>query len=276
MPHLRRLTPGTVSRSVLMQLGRMSAAALAAARVIAVLGTAATTARGLLADLDGDACAEAVAALMFEQLIEGEHALGYVHPLVRSAVYEDLVPLVRQRWHSRAARMLDAGNAAPEEVTVHLLASAASGDDWVVRKLRAAAADARGRGAADVAVMCLQRALAEPPAAAERAEVLFELGALETMQDPAAAASHLSDALAATASWPRRGEVALALAEALALGGQFAAAVDLLAGASAEAADEQSRERLQAALFQHRSHGSRHPRGHRAAAGAGAGEDSTW
>ena len=146
VPHLRRLTPGTVSRSVLLQLGRMSAAALAAARAIAVLGTAATTARaGLLADLDGDACAEAVAALMSEQLIEGEHSLGYVHPLVRSAVYEDLVPPVRQRWHSRAARMLDAGNAAPEDVTVHLLASAASGDDWVVRKLRAAAADARGR-----------------------------------------------------------------------------------------------------------------------------------
>ena len=69
------------------------------------------------------------------------------------------------------------------------------------------------------------------------------------MQDPAAAASHLSDALATTASWPRRGEIALALAEALALGGQFAAAVDLLTSASAEAADEQSRERLQAALF---------------------------
>ena len=45
VPHLRRLTPGTVSRSVLLQLGRMSAAALAAARAIAVLGTAATTAR---------------------------------------------------------------------------------------------------------------------------------------------------------------------------------------------------------------------------------------
>ena len=250
VPHLRRLTPGTVSRSVLLQLGRMSAAALAAARAVAVLGTAATTARaGLLADLDGDACAEAVAALMSEQLIEGEHALGYVHPLVRSAVYEDLVRPVRQRWHSRAARILDAGNAAPEEVTVHLLAAAASGDDWVVRKLRAAAADARGRGAADVAVMCLQRALAEPPTAAERAEVLFELGVLETMQDPAAAASHLSDALATTASWPRRGEIALALAEALALGGQFAAAVDLLTTTSAEAANEQSRERLQAALF---------------------------
>ena len=42
VPHLRRLTPGSVSRSVLLQLGRMPAAALAAARAVAVLGTAAT------------------------------------------------------------------------------------------------------------------------------------------------------------------------------------------------------------------------------------------
>jgi predicted ATPase len=37
VPHLRRLTPGTVSRSVLLQLGRMPAAALAAARAVAAL-----------------------------------------------------------------------------------------------------------------------------------------------------------------------------------------------------------------------------------------------
>jgi DNA-binding CsgD family transcriptional regulator len=250
VPHLRRLTPDSVSRRVLLQLGRMPAAALAAARAIAVLGTAATTSRAAqLADLGGDACAEAVAALMAERLIEGERALGFVHPLVRSAVYEDLASPVRQRWHARAARMLDAESAPPEEVTVHLLASGAAADDWVVRKLRAAAADARGRGAADVALLCLQRALAEPPATSERADVLFELGALETMQDPPAAAVHLTEALTNIAGWPRRGEVALALAEALALGGQFGTAVELLTRTSAEAADDRSREALQAALF---------------------------
>jgi DNA-binding CsgD family transcriptional regulator len=250
VPHLRRLTPGTVSRSVLLRLGRMSSASLAAARAIAVLGTAATMARAAqLSGLDGDACAEAVGALMAEQLVEGEHVLGFVHPLVRSAVYEDLARPVRQRWHARAARMLDGESAAPEEVTVHLLASAPAGDDWVVGKLRLAAVDARGRGAADVALLCLQRALAEPPAARERADVLFELGSLETMDDPVTAVTHMSEALTDTTGWPRRGEVALALAEALALGGQFGAGVDVLSRASAEAVDERSREGLQAALF---------------------------
>ena len=58
VPHLRRLTPGMVSRSVLLQLGRMPAASLAAARAVAVLGTAASTARAArLAGLDGETCA---------------------------------------------------------------------------------------------------------------------------------------------------------------------------------------------------------------------------
>ncbi len=250
VPHLRRLTPATVSRSVLLQVGRMPAAALAAARAIAVLGTAATTGRaGQLAGLDADAGAEAVGALMAERLIEGEQALRFVHPLVRSAVYQDLASPVRQRWHQRAARMLDAEGAAPEEVTVHLLAAGPAADAWVVAKLRSAAADARGRGAADVAALYLRRALAEPPAASLRADVLFELGRLETMQEPAEAAGHLSEALTGTPDWPRRGEVTLALSEALALGGRFADAVDMLARTAAEAGEESHREPLEAALL---------------------------
>jgi len=47
VPHLRRLTPDSVSRSVLLRLGRMPAAALAAARAVAVLGTAAFMAASL-------------------------------------------------------------------------------------------------------------------------------------------------------------------------------------------------------------------------------------
>ena len=250
VPRLRRLTPDTVSRRVLLQLSRMPAAALAAARAIAVLGTAATTARAArLAGLDSDTCAEAAGALMAERLIEGEHALRYVHPLVRSAVYQDLAMPVRQRWHQRAARILDAEGAPLEEVTVHLLAAAPAGDPWAVGKLRQAAADARRRGAPDVAAACLQRALAEPPPAAVRAEVLLGLGQLEAMQDPAAAVAHLSEALAGTPGWPRHGEAALALAEALALRGRFGDAVGLLARTAAEAPAGRSREPLEAALL---------------------------
>src|SRR5271165_669343 len=250
--HLRRLTPGSVSRSVLLQLGRMPAAALAAARAVAVLGTAATAERaGRLAGLDGDASAEAIGALMAERLIEGERALRFVHPLVRSAVYQDLAPPVRQRWHKRAARILDAEDAAAAEVTVHLLAAAATGDAWVVDRLRQAAADARSRGAPDVAIQCLERALAEPPAASVRGDVLFELGSAQTFHAPAVAAEHLAEALARSAGWPRRGEIALALSQAIGLCGRFAEAAELLQGTIKAAGDDPSpiAVSLQAALL---------------------------
>ena len=252
VPHLRRLTPGSVSRSVLLQLGRMPAAALAAARAVAVLGTAATAERaGRLAGLDDDAAAEAIGALMAERFIEGERALRFVHPLVRSAVYQDLAPPVRQRWHKRAARMLDAEDAAAADVTVHLLAAAATGDAWVVDRLRQAAADARGRGAPDVAIQCLERALAEPPAAGARGDVLFELGSAQTFHAPTSAAEHLAEALARSAGWPRRGEIALALSQALGLCGRFADAVEVLQAAIDTSGDDRSpiAISLQAALL---------------------------
>ena len=252
IPHLRRLTPTTVSRSVLLRLGRMPAAALAAARAVAVLGTAATTARaGRLAGLDAPACAEAIAALMAERLIEGEYALRFVHPLVRSAVYHDFAPPLRQQWHERVARLLDAEEASQEEVTVHLLAAGMTGDPWVVDRLRLAAAEARASGAPDIAKTCLERALAEPPAAGARADVLFELGSVEAMQAPVTAARHLTEALAATAAFPMRGRIALALGDALALSGRFASAVSLLGTTVAELDDERSElgMALQAALL---------------------------
>jgi len=250
--HLRRLTPGTVSRSVLLQLGRMPAAALVAARAVAILGTAATTARaGRLAGLDAAECAEAITALMAERLVEGERALRFVHPLVRSAVYLDFAPPLRQQWHQRAARMLHAEGAGQEEVTVHLLAAGMTGDPWVVDMLRLAAADARGRGAPDIARVCLDRALAEPPPTEARAGVLFELGSIEAMAAPAAAAQHLTEALAATSAFPARGQIALALGDALALSGRFADAVSVLAATVTELDDERSElgMGLQAALL---------------------------
>jgi DNA-binding CsgD family transcriptional regulator len=252
VPHLRRLTPGSVSRSVLLRLGRMPPASLAAARAVAVLGTAATAGRAArLAGLDGDAAAEAIGALMAERFIEGERALRFVHPLVRSAVYQDLAAPVRQHWHKRAARLLDGQDAGLAEVTVHLLAAAATGDAWVVDRLRRAAADARSRGAPDVAIQCLERALAEPPAAGVRGEVLFELGSAQIFHAPAAAAEHLAEALARSTGWPGRGEVALALSQALGLCGRFADAAEVLQAAISESGEDRSpvAVSLQAALL---------------------------
>jgi DNA-binding CsgD family transcriptional regulator len=239
VPRLLRLAPGTVSRCVLLQLARMPPPALAAARAVAVLGTAATTARaGRLGGLDEDVCAEAIGALMAERLVEGDRALRFVHPLVRSAVYQELAPPLRQRWHQRAARMLDGEGARAEEVAVHLLAAGTSGDDWVVHRLRKAAEDAGRRGAADIATLCLERALAEPPATEIRGRVLLELGRVKTMQAPASAVGYLTEALQLARDEAARATIALALAAALAMCGRFAEAVGTLEAAIDQASDE--------------------------------------
>ncbi len=78
---------------------------------------------------------------------------------------------------------------------MHLLAAGPAGDSWVVARLRAAAADACTRGAPDIARLCLERALAEPPTARARPEVLAELGRAEVRAAPAVAAAHLAEAL---------------------------------------------------------------------------------
>ena len=50
-------------------------------------------------------------------------ALRFVHPIIRSAVHEQLSPAARSAGHERAARMLAAEDAAPERVAAHLLAT---------------------------------------------------------------------------------------------------------------------------------------------------------
>jgi DNA-binding CsgD family transcriptional regulator len=252
IPHLHRLTPDAVSRIVLLQLGRMPPGALAAARAIAVLGTSATVTRAVcLSELDADTGAELIAMLMADGVVEGDQALRFVHPLVRSVVYQDLATPLRQRWHYRAARMLHDQGAPLEEVTVHLLTAGSAGDPWVVATLRRAAADARGRGAPDIARLCLDRALAEPPPAENRAEVLFELGTTETMHDPGLAVGHLSEALRCAQDLSHRAAVAHALSESLALCGRFAEAAQVLTTMLAGLADDRAEPAisLQAALL---------------------------
>ena len=77
---------------------------------------------------------------------------------------------------------------------MHLLAAAATGDAWVVDSLRQAAGDALTRGAPDVAIQCLERALAEPPAA----------GAAATCCSSWAAPRPFTRRPPRPSTWPRR------------------------------------------------------------------------
>lgn len=205
---VRGLTPRTVSRSVIARLGRLPIEAGALARGLAVLGGRAEL-RELLAvaGVEHVPGMTAVDALEREQ-IAGGRPVRFIHPLVGTVIYGELPPATRSLEHARAARVLAAAGADAGRVASHLLQAEPAGDEWTVGMLRQAARDARRDGTPEAAVPWLARALAEPPAAGERALVLHELGAAELLTGPAANGSesraelHLADAVQ-SASDPR-------------------------------------------------------------------------
>ncbi|MDT7545783.1 MAG: hypothetical protein QOE99_1893, partial [Actinomycetota bacterium] len=163
--------------------------------------------------------AAAIAGLSRAEVVRDELPLGFVHPLVRDAVYRDVPPGERELQHERAARALDANGAAPEQVAAHLLQVPRRNDPWAVEVLRRAAARAADRGAADSAATYLARALEEPPPAAIRTQVLVELGTVEALGDGPAASTHLAQAYAALDDPAQRAAVALLLAQVLLFSG---------------------------------------------------------
>ena len=250
--HVRRMTPAAISRRVLLQLGQLPPGALAIARAITILGAGATTARACgLAELGVPEGARVIETLMSDRLVEGEQTLAFVHPLVRSAVYHDMAPPVRQGLHLGAARMLAAEGCPPQDVAVHLLECGHATDPWAVSMLRRAAGQAREQAAPDLALRCLERALAQTRDPEVRNEVLAELGSMEVGEAPERAVEHLTGVLSSVTGPARRAAVALPLGQALAVCGRFAESVEVLAGAVAELGDGDSglRARLQAVLL---------------------------
>jgi DNA-binding CsgD family transcriptional regulator len=111
--------------------------------------------------------------------------LEFVHPIVRTATYEDIAESERAALHKRAAEILAAEGAEPEAIAVHLLPTNPAGDACVVEHLRAAAAAALVRGGPETTLRYLNRAIVEPPGEELEAVVALELGsAAERAGDP--------------------------------------------------------------------------------------------
>ena len=109
-------------------------------------------------------------------MLEPGEPLRFVHPLVRTAIYQDIPSALRSELHARAASAIAGLQAPAESVALHLLATHPAGKPDVVDALRAAASAAT---APDTARALLRRALAEPPDAAQRPHVLLELARVE-------------------------------------------------------------------------------------------------
>ena len=225
--------PAAVGRFVLHRLATLGPAATELARAVAVLGDdseleLAARVSGLSEDSARAVADDLVRADIFARV----ERLGFVHPIVRAALYEDLAPGEREARHAAAADALAQDGASPERVSAHLLLTAATGDQARVETLRSAAAVAARRGAPGAAATRLRRALAESPGEQERIEISTELGRLElaSMQFEAAE-EHLRSVLASGGDPMVRAEAASTLGRcAIASGGRSAeAAVEALA-----------------------------------------------
>lgn len=223
--HVPELGPEAVGRSVLRRLRRLGRPAEALARAVAVLGedcdlpTAAA-----LAALDPEQAAAAAAALARVDILRARGPLGFAHPILRAAIYADLSDAERSLVHERASELLATRDAGSRQVAVHLLHTRQRGRASVVATLRDAARRASSEDAPETARAYLERALAEPPDAEQRGELLLELGVAEFRSGmPASGRLEQADRLLRGQS--RSVDSVLALASALyAEGRQHAAA----------------------------------------------------
>lgn len=183
---LAEVAAAGVSQSIRARLARLGEQAIEVARAVAVLEPNAGARP--IAHLTGLAPADVTEAgerLISARLIADGDSLAFVHPLVRDAVLTEIPGPRRSVLHGSAALFLYEEGSEVDTVAAHLLLAEPGADEWAVEQLRAAAARALGRGAADAAVNYLRRALREPPRRTERLGVSRELGvALLRASDP--------------------------------------------------------------------------------------------
>jgi DNA-binding CsgD family transcriptional regulator len=189
---VRGIGSRAVSRTVLLRLSRLHEEAAAVARAVAVLGESSKLPTvAALTSLSEDAVARAAGDLARADILRPEPPLGFVHPLVRDAVYHDIPAGERELEHGRAAQVLAHAGAAEEEIAAQLVHAPRRGDPQAVELLRSAAGQASGRGGPDGAITYLARALEEPPPPELRPQIHFDLGVAAAETNAPRAVEHL-------------------------------------------------------------------------------------
>jgi len=184
--------PGSLSAAIADRLGFVAGPVREVLRAAALLGTdfavpdLAIVLGRHVADLVpavGEACAVGV-------LTESGHGLGFRHPLIRAALYDEMPAPVRAAWHRDAGRALAAAGAPADRVARQML-RAVDGpgdanepvDGWMLEWL-ARTADPLVGQAPGVAAELLTRAVASSPAdsaqhgwlASRLADALYRIG----------------------------------------------------------------------------------------------------
>lgn len=239
-PRLYEIGPRVIGQRVKLRLARLGQAATALCNAVAVLGDGAkVTHAAALAGLDTTATLQTARQLTDVEIFHrpaptpdqawgSSGSLRFAHPLVRSTVYETLPETDRIGGHRHAARLLSEAVEPAEQVAAHLLRVPPAADSFVVATLRQAADEASRRGSPESVVAYLERCLHEPPADAERADILLQLGTAARLVDMAKGARYLDAAMAATGRAERKAATAEKLGIVLFLAGRTDEAVQVL------------------------------------------------
>ena len=210
---VRAIGPRAVSRTVLLRLSRLDAAAIDTAHAVAILGeNAELPVVAELAGLDRGVTAAATATLARADILRPDPPLGFAHPLVHEAIYRDVAAAERELHHARAARLLADHGARPDQIAGHLLMTPRGGERWVVELLRQAGQTAMRQGAPDSAISYLRRALDEPAPDDMRPDLLYELAMAEEATSGPGALDHMKEARELAVDPSRRAELGFRIA----------------------------------------------------------------
>jgi len=242
--------PRRIATAVGARANRVDPLGPAVMRAAAVLGDAADP-RALagLVDAGRTRVTAIIDGLAAAAILAPGPAHGFVHPLVRTAVYEAIPAGGRAELHARAARLLATQGSGPEEVAAHLLRCAPGAVPDALSLLDAAALSAAERGAPDSAVTYLSRALDERPERVVRADLLRRLGGAEVVTRDPASIPHLREAADLTEDREQALEIHLDLADLLALAGRWEESARVVDNGLARFSDTEVPELLELEAF---------------------------
>ena len=230
------LSPRGISTSVLLRLTGLGPEATALARSVAVLEQASIDVAAAVASLEPPDIERAAERLVQAGVLSPGATLVFAHPVVRSVVYGDLTHAGRADAHSRAARVLAAGETPPDRIAAHVLLAPA-GEQWAVGRLRAAAARAEALGSPAVAVAYLERAIAESGPEHHRSELLAELGQASLHAGMSSGIDQLHEAIGCARTPQQVTSAAVALARGLRYAGRAPETVAMLRDATNRVGD---------------------------------------
>ncbi len=237
--------PPALTRLVLTRLRDLGTDAQDLAVAVAVLGEAPLRRASELAGLGAQAAEAAADALSAGHVLAAGEPLRFSQPVVADTLLQTIPPFDLSARHHRAAEILAAEGAGDEEVAAHLLRSRPAGRPGSCQVLRRAARAALARGDPTGAARLLERALAEPPPADGRGDLLMELARARAAAGSPAAIEAFEGALGHVQDRSQRAAAWHGLSRLLYVRGEHALAATAAATGSSELSDgDRHRERL--------------------------------